>query len=268
MCVTLLSRFLPPFRHTRSLPPLSRSRRREGQAAGPAADRESAGDKTRKRPRESLPWAVSALLLYPVFSRRSADGGVFLLDLLDALLLCLLRGIPPVFGHLLINAALHAQGAVERGMEGLVHSGGRLLDRAVQIQIAYALGGQEQIFHDLLVVHRLSSLHQLVERVEQLPVVVEQLLRLLLQRGIAQLRGGRAALDHQKLGVPQRVLDIEQFFGTHMLHLISVIHAAQVALCSRLVCAAGAKKNGQKLSCRGLAKRENCGKISKKQENG
>ena len=158
---------------------------------------------------------------FAAFRRGCSAAAVLLPHLLDALGLGLLRRIPAVLAHFLIDIALHADGAVQRGMEGLMHGRRVGLDGAVQIQVAHALGGQQQVFHDLLVVHFSSSLYQLVERVKQLLIVADQALRLLLQDGVGQLACRRAALRHQKLGVPQRVFDIEQFFGTHDLHLIS-----------------------------------------------
>ena len=70
------------------------------------------------------------------------------------LLFCLLGGIPALGGHLLIQAALHAQALVQRLVERIVHIAGGGLNGAVHIQIAHALGGQKQVFHNKPVVHR------------------------------------------------------------------------------------------------------------------
>ena len=56
------------------------------------------------------------------------------------------------------DEVLHAEGVVERTAEGLVDVGRGGLDGAVQIQVADALCGEQDALHDLLVVHRRSSL--------------------------------------------------------------------------------------------------------------
>ena len=148
---------------------------------------------------------------------RSAAGvGKLVFDLLDLLGGRHVRGIPAVIGHGGVDAALHADGVVERAAEGLVHLGGGGLNGAVQIQIADALGGQEDALHDFLVVHVCSSLDQIVELGEEIAVGVDQRLGLGTQGGIGEGVGRLLALLDHKFGVAERVLHIEQFFGTHV----------------------------------------------------
>lgn len=64
---------------------------------------------------------------------------------------------------------------------------------------------------------RLSSSDQMIEAVEQGLVAAGQLFDLTAQGGIPELGGCGLTLERQILGVAQRVLDIEQFFGTHVL---------------------------------------------------
>ena len=61
-------------------------------------------------------------------------------------------------GHLLVDAVFHAQRVVQRGVEGLVHVGRGGLDGAVQIQVAYAFGGEQYALHNVFVVHGFSLL--------------------------------------------------------------------------------------------------------------
>lgn len=86
--------------------------------------------------------------------RRSGLPGELLPHLIDLLLIGLLGGIPALGGHLLIQSALHAQALVQRLVERIVYIAGGGLDGAVHIQVAHALGGQKQVFHDESVVHR------------------------------------------------------------------------------------------------------------------
>ena len=93
---------------------------------------------------------------FPGFPGRALRlGAVLLPDLLDALGLGLVGGIPAAALHGGIYAVLHADGVVQRGAEGLVDLGRGGFHGTVQIQVAYALGGEEDALHDLLVVHKL-----------------------------------------------------------------------------------------------------------------
>ena len=76
---------------------------------------------------------------------RSALGAVLLAHLLDALALGLLGGIPAPALHGGIDAVLHADGVVQRSAEGFVHIGGGGLHGAVEIQVAHALGGEQDM---------------------------------------------------------------------------------------------------------------------------
>ena len=78
---------------------------------------------------------------------------VFLLDLLKLRLLSLLSAVPALFAHLLVDPVLHAQGVVQRGAEGLMHIGGRRLDRTVKVQVTHALGAHQNVFHNVSVAH-------------------------------------------------------------------------------------------------------------------
>lgn len=79
--------------------------------------------------------------------------GELLLDLGYLLLLRLFGGVPAADGHFLINAVLHAKTVVECGVKGLMNICCRRLDSAMHIQVANALGGKQQVFHDVSVVH-------------------------------------------------------------------------------------------------------------------
>jgi hypothetical protein len=78
--------------------------------------------------------------------------------LVDLLLLGLLGGIPALGGHLLVDVALHAQAVAQGAVEGPLHVAGGGLDGAVHVQVADALGGQEQVFHNHLIIHAVSLL--------------------------------------------------------------------------------------------------------------
>ena len=146
---------------------------------------------------------------------------VLLLDLLKLLLGGLLGGVPALMGHLIVDAALHGDSVVQRGVEGLMHIGCGRLNGAVHIQVADTLGGQEYALHNFLVVHALSSLNKIVEAVENLLVFGDKPLGLLAQLRNSKLLCGLLALMGHKLSVAQCVLDIEKFLVCHLPLVLS-----------------------------------------------
>ena len=84
---------------------------------------------------------------------KSELSGVLPANLADLLLVGLLGRVPALVGHLLVDVALHAQAVVQRGIEGLLYILGGGLNRAVHIKVAHALRGQQDVFHDRLIVH-------------------------------------------------------------------------------------------------------------------
>ena len=75
----------------------------------------------------------------------------------DFLLFRLLCLVPALGGHLLIDVILHTQAVIQRLVKGLVHVGSGRLDGSVNIQVAYALLGQEKVLHNTLVIHSLLT---------------------------------------------------------------------------------------------------------------
>ena len=116
---------------------------------------------------------------------------------------------------------LIAKAVVKSGAERLMDVSGARFDSAVHKEIADALRGKDQVFHDVSVVHRAASLNKIVKLGKQLLIAVYKLLYLLLQSGIGQLVHSQVALSHQKFGVAERVFDIEQLFRRHILSLQS-----------------------------------------------
>ena len=127
------------------------------------------------------------------------------LHLLDLLLLCLLHGIPALLGHLVVDLVLHAQVLAQGIIKGAVHVLRGGFDHAVHVQVADTLGGLQQVFHDLLVVHCSASfLHQLVQLLEQLGVVLRHLLGAAFQLRVLQrlrrlLQRGGGTVGRQRL---------------------------------------------------------------------
>ena len=97
-----------------------------------------------------------------------------------------------------------------------MHICGARLYRAVHEEIAHALSGEKQIFHNISVVHSASSLNKTVKLSKQLLIAVYKLLYLLLESGVCKLVDSLIALGHQKLSVTECVFDIEQFFWRHV----------------------------------------------------
>jgi len=145
--------------------------------------------------------------------------GELLLHLIDLLLLGGGGLIPAFGGHLLVDLILHAERIVQRGGEGLVHAGGAGFDRAVHIQVAHALGGEEKVLHNGLVVHGCASLNKLIEPGEQLLMLLHHLLNEVLEIGVGQTVHGLLALRAQNLLVTEGVLNVKKLLGTHDYHL-------------------------------------------------
>ena len=106
---------------------------------------------------------------------------VFILDLCDFGAPCLLGGVPAACRHFVVERLLHReairQGAVKGGADG----GRDRFNRAVHQKIAHALFDEEQIFHQVLFVHFLPSLHERIEAREDLGVLGGDLLNAVLQ---------------------------------------------------------------------------------------
>ena len=100
---------------------------------------------------EILRSKYSAVSFWPTSVGRRV--GKLLLYLLYFLFFSLLGGIPALLSHLFVKLVLHAEGIVQRCIEGLVYIGGGGFYRAVQKQIANTLLCQKDIFHNAFIIH-------------------------------------------------------------------------------------------------------------------
>lgn len=119
-----------------------------------------------------------------------------LLQRIDLALICLLRRIPSFCGHFIVNRILHAERFVQRAAECLVYVICRCFDCAVHIQIAYALFQQENVLHQIFIIHFifLLKLQQSVEILENLLVFLGHLFETALQLSVLNLTDGLFAL--------------------------------------------------------------------------
>ena len=95
----------------------------------------------------------------PISLSKPSQAGLhtckLILYLHDFLLFRLLRLIPSLGGHLLIDVILHTQAVIQRLVKGLMHISRGRLDGSVNLQVAYPLFGQKKVLHNTLVVHSL-----------------------------------------------------------------------------------------------------------------
>ena len=140
-------------------------------------------------------------------------GCEFLLYLLNLLSFCLLGGVPTAAFHLFVDAVAHLKSLVECGVECCVNVLGAGFYGAVHIKIEHTLGGEKKVFHNISVVHVLTSLNKTVKISENLLIFVYKLLYLLFECGVAEILNCVIALGFQKFEMTECVFDILKFFG-------------------------------------------------------
>ena len=141
----------------------------------------------------------------------------FLPELIDLGLLDVTDVVPTLVLHLRVDLVLHGQGIIQRGVERAEDILGRGFDRAVQVQVTAALFEQQQVLHQILVIHHDSSLQQRIKAVENLGVTGGQILYACFELRVSQAPGGFLTLLLKILLVSEGVLDIEQLFVGHII---------------------------------------------------